>query len=56
VELGHGEPLLKLNGVAAHDWSGICVLLWGLARGSRSELGNQVKRSRCFVAAHGMPG
>jgi hypothetical protein len=27
VELGHGEPLLKLNGVAAHDRSGICVPL-----------------------------
>ncbi len=27
VKLGHGEPLLKLNGVAAHDRSGIYVPL-----------------------------
>jgi hypothetical protein len=31
LELGHGEPLLELNGVAPHDMSGICVPLHGLA-------------------------
>ena len=31
LELGHGEPLLELNGIATHDLSGICVPLYGLA-------------------------
>jgi hypothetical protein len=30
-ELGHGEPLLELNGVAAHDRSDTCGLFGGLA-------------------------
>ena len=35
LELGHGEPLLELNGVAPHDLSGICVPLCGLAASFR---------------------
>ena len=31
LQLGHGERLLELNGVASHYRSGFCVLLYGLA-------------------------
>ena len=31
LELGHGEPLLELNGVEPHDLSGTYVPLYGLA-------------------------
>ena len=28
LELRHGKPFLEPNGVASHDWSGICVPLY----------------------------
>lgn len=31
LELGHGEPLLELNGVAPHGLNGICVPLYVLS-------------------------
>jgi hypothetical protein len=30
-KLGHREPFLELNGIAAHSPDGICVPLYGLA-------------------------
>lgn len=32
LEVGYGQPFLKLDGAVAHNVSGIHVLLYGLAR------------------------